>query len=238
MQQVSSWRRFEWRGANRILEVIVRVVGSHVSGQCVMLCFRFMCILPHVILVSLKNCPFIHSQGTHFKSSVYSIGHLNTSTRGALPTKVNTILCERFRLVMFVKFHVCQACQLWGPWCRRDDDGTYVVLFQSTEHPSHPQPPRPWWNWWAPIRGNVRPSPKSCPTIRYKVQGHASGVVRMSRPVFPYNIAWHMACRRPSFQRQTGFEPPVLEQIRLRRHARAQVKQDMGCPTGLSDRVV
>ena len=39
---------------------------------------------------------------------------------------------------------------------RKEDDGTYIVLMQSTEHPKAPLPAGPWWQWFTPVRAEVR----------------------------------------------------------------------------------
>lgn len=38
---------------------------------------------------------------------------------------------------------------------RREDDGTFVVLMQSVEHPDAPLREAPFYNWRAPIRAQV-----------------------------------------------------------------------------------
>ena len=51
--------------------------------------------------------------------------------------------------------HVPEHRQRWagGPQAvieqisRKEDDGTFIVLMQSTEHPKAPLPAGPWWQW-------------------------------------------------------------------------------------------
>lgn len=38
---------------------------------------------------------------------------------------------------------------------RREDDGTFVVLMQSVEHPGAPLKEAPFYSWRAPIRAQV-----------------------------------------------------------------------------------
>ena len=38
---------------------------------------------------------------------------------------------------------------------RREDDGTFVVMMQSVEHPAAPAREPPFYNWRAPIRAQV-----------------------------------------------------------------------------------
>ena len=38
---------------------------------------------------------------------------------------------------------------------RKEDDGTFIVLMQSTEHPKAPLPAGPWWQWFTPVRAEV-----------------------------------------------------------------------------------
>ncbi len=47
-------------------------------------------------------------------------------------------------------------CRGYGLVCRREDDGTFVVLMQSVEHPDAPLREAPFYNWRAPIRAQVR----------------------------------------------------------------------------------
>lgn len=42
---------------------------------------------------------------------------------------------------------------------RVDEDGTYIVLMQSTEHPKAPPAAGSWLNWYRPVRAEVRPGP-------------------------------------------------------------------------------
>lgn len=39
--------------------------------------------------------------------------------------------------------------------CRKEDDGTYVVLLSSVHHPKAPVLQAPWWHWFSPIRAHV-----------------------------------------------------------------------------------
>lgn len=39
---------------------------------------------------------------------------------------------------------------------RLDEDGTYIVLMQSTEHAKAPQQPSSLLNWYRPVRAEVR----------------------------------------------------------------------------------
>ena len=39
--------------------------------------------------------------------------------------------------------------------CRREDDGTYVVLMQSIDHPLVPRTDPPFYQWTSPIRAEV-----------------------------------------------------------------------------------
>ena len=41
---------------------------------------------------------------------------------------------------------------------RREDDGTFVVMMQSVEHPAAPAREPPFYNWRAPIRAQVASS--------------------------------------------------------------------------------
>ena len=38
---------------------------------------------------------------------------------------------------------------------RRDEDGTYIVLMQSTEHPKAPLAPGSFLHWFHPVRAEV-----------------------------------------------------------------------------------
>ncbi len=38
---------------------------------------------------------------------------------------------------------------------RKEDDGTYIVLMQSVEHPKAPTPVGAWWQWFTPVRAEV-----------------------------------------------------------------------------------
>ena len=38
---------------------------------------------------------------------------------------------------------------------RKEDDGTYIVLMQSTEHTKAPLPAGSWWQWFTPVRAEV-----------------------------------------------------------------------------------
>ena len=42
--------------------------------------------------------------------------------------------------------------------CRKEDDGTYVMLISSVEHAKAPVEAKPWWQWYHPVRAHVRPS--------------------------------------------------------------------------------
>lgn len=44
---------------------------------------------------------------------------------------------------------------VYGVTCRREDDGTYVVLMQSTDHPLVPRNDPPFYHWATPIRAEV-----------------------------------------------------------------------------------
>lgn len=46
---------------------------------------------------------------------------------------------------------------------RLEEDGTYIVLMQSTVHAKALAPPGTWLNWYRPVRAEVRPTPASAP---------------------------------------------------------------------------
>ena len=50
-------------------------------------------------------------------------------------------------------------CRVCGLLRRREDDGTFVVLMQSVEHPEAPLREPPFYNWRAPIRAQVNECP-------------------------------------------------------------------------------
>ncbi len=53
----------------------------------------------------------------------------------------------------------CRGCGLVR---RREDDGTFVVLMQSVEHPDAPLREAPFYNWRAPIRAQVSSTLQAC----------------------------------------------------------------------------
>ena len=71
--------------------------------------------------------------------------------------------------------HICFVCclarrlpvlpgreALTGMLRRREDDGTFVVMMQSVEHPAAPTREPPFYNWRAPIRAQVTRAPHGC----------------------------------------------------------------------------
>ena len=40
---------------------------------------------------------------------------------------------------------------------RKEDDGTYVVLYSSCDHKAAPIKSHPWWRWHSPVRMQARP---------------------------------------------------------------------------------
>jgi hypothetical protein len=56
-------------------------------------------------------------------------------------------------LAVHANCHECSALLLRK--CRREDDGSYVVLMHSVEHPAVPHTEPAFFQWTAPIRANV-----------------------------------------------------------------------------------
>ncbi len=51
---------------------------------------------------------------------------------------------------------------------RREDDGTFVVMMQSVDHPAAPAREPPFYNWRAPIRAQVPRASHGC----HRFTGH------------------------------------------------------------------
>ena len=66
----------------------------------------------------------------------------------------------------FIGFLWCHV-QSCGLLHRREDDGTFVVLMQSVEHPDAPLREAPFYNWRAPIRAQVWGLLLSCSSHRF-----------------------------------------------------------------------
>ena len=41
--------------------------------------------------------------------------------------------------------------QLW----RQDENGVYLVMIHSVDHPAVPEYEQPWYHWWSPVRAQV-----------------------------------------------------------------------------------